>query len=266
MFIIKNHMRISFVPFLSMGIMTIILFAIGLIPASYLLITAMMWILISGLGISAGYHRVFSHRTHSLPTWAENIILFFATFAGQGGPIFWVALHRGYHHPHADTKKDLHSPIAFSKYVAFMGWFSASAKNTVHPKYAVDLLRKPNFLWFQKYHYKILWVVPLLVSIIDWKIALAAFFLPCALGSLQDNLVNVFGHIKGWIGYRNFETNDNSQNNALLGYFAWGQGWHNNHHYNPKSYDFGKGVSGNRWEWDPSTIFLPILNFLNKNK
>jgi stearoyl-CoA desaturase (delta-9 desaturase) len=84
------------------------------------------------------------------------------------------------------------------------------------------------------------------------------------IGSIQDNLVNVFGHSKGGIGYRNYETKDNSYNNLFLGYFAWGQGWHNNHHYDPKSFDFGKGVSGKWWEWDPCKIFTPLLRNANR--
>jgi stearoyl-CoA desaturase (delta-9 desaturase) len=71
--------------------------------------------------------------------------------------------------------------------------------------------------------------------------------------------VNVLGHRKGFIGYRNCETKDNSQNNIILGYLAWGQGWHNNHHYDPKSFDFGTRISGKWYEFDPCKIFLPFL-------
>jgi stearoyl-CoA desaturase (delta-9 desaturase) len=50
-----------------------------------------------------------------------------------------------------------------------------------------------------------------------------------------------------------------SQNNFVLGYLGWGQGWHNNHHHDPKSYDFGTNISGKWWEFDPCRIFLPFL-------
>jgi stearoyl-CoA desaturase (delta-9 desaturase) len=79
------------------------------------------------------------------------------------------------------------------------------------------------------------------------------------IGSLQDNLVNVYGHVATCLSYRNFDTADSSQNNYILGYLCWGQGWHNNHHYAPASYDFGRGVSGRWWEYDPCKIFLPLL-------
>jgi stearoyl-CoA desaturase (delta-9 desaturase) len=106
---------------------------------------------------------------------------------------------------------------------------------------------------------KVLWGVPLIVALFDWKLALTAFCLVSFLGTIQDNLVNVFGHLKGIIGYRNYATKDNSYNNFILGYLAWGQGWHNNHHYDPKNFNFGHGVSSKWWEWDPCVIFKPFL-------
>ena len=251
----------SFLPSCVAGAVSVYLFATGAIPLSYLWISLIMWSLISGLGIAVGYHRVFSHRTHRLPTWKEIIILFLATFGGQGGPIFWVALHRGYHHPHSDTDRDPHSPTAYSKFHAWIGWFieNTEAKNTINMKYAVDLARKKHFVWFHKWHYHILWAVPLVVLAIDWQMACAALFLPMMFGVLQDNTVNVYGHVKTFYSYRNYDTRDNSQNNALLGWFGWGQGWHNNHHAEPAKYDFGSGTSGRWWEFDPTVLFLPFI-------
>jgi len=258
---ISKSFWFQFVPAWIFGLLTVGLLVTGVIPAYYLIATFIMWVLVCGLGVAVGYHRVFSHRTHQLPRWKENIILFFATFAGQGGSIFWVAMHRGYHHPHSDTLKDIHSPIAYDKKTAFVGWyFKVTEKDSpISLKYAVDLLRKPNHVFFHKHSIKILWTVPALVAIFDWKLALTTFWLVTLIGSTQDNLVNVFGHIKGWFSYRNFETRDQSQNNPFLGYLAWGQGWHNNHHQAPASFDFGNGVSGKWWEYDPCRIFTPFL-------
>lgn len=258
---ISKSFYLQFLPAWIFGILTIILLIVGIIPAYYLWYTFVMWILVCGLGIAVGYHRVFSHRTHNLPIWKENILLFFATFAGQGGSIFWAALHRGYHHPHSDTKKDLHSPVHEGKLNAFVTWyFKITEKNNpVNIKYAVDLLKKTNHVFFHRHSIKILWGVPLLVGIFDWKLALTGFWLVTLIGSTQDNLVNVFGHSTGVIGYRNFETKDNSHNNIILGFLTWGQGWHNNHHYDPKSFDFGKGISKKWWEWDPCNIFKIFL-------
>ena len=258
---ISKSFWFQFVPAMTIGSFTIALLALGYIPLGYLWVTLVMWALVCGLGIAVGYHRVFSHRTHKLPTWKENIILFFAAFAGQGSSIFWAALHRGYHHPYSDTKRDIHSPVAYSKLHAFVGWYLTISERSspVSIKYAMDLVRKKNHMWFHKNYMKILWITPLVVAVFDWKLALTGFWLVTMLGLLQDNLVNVFGHTKALIGYRNFDTNDNSQNNPILGYLTWGQAWHNNHHYRASAFDFGTGVSGKWWEFDPCRLFLPFL-------
>jgi len=258
---ISHSFWLQFVPAMTIGSITIVLMTMGIIPLYYLWATLVMWVLVCGLGIAVGYHRVFSHRTHKIPTWKENIILFFAVFAGQGSSIFWVALHRGYHHPFSDQPRDIHSPFVYGKLHAFVGWYLDITEqgSNISIKYAFDLMKKPNHLWFHKNYKKILYGVPLLVAIFDWRLALSGFALVTMLGLLQDNTVNVFGHFKGWFGYRNFDTKDNSHNNPVLGYITWGQAWHNNHHYRASSYDFGSGVSGKWWEYDPARIFLPFL-------
>ena len=260
---ISKSFWFQFIPAMLLGAAAIVCYAVGLIPLYYLWFTFILWALVCGLGIAVGYHRVFSHRTHKLPVWRENILLFFGTLSGQGASIFWVALHRGYHHPHSDTLIDLHSPAAYNKLTAFVGW-QYKITNPVNIKYAVDLLRKPNHIWFHQHHLKVLWGVPLLVALFNWQFALGVCCLVSMIGVTQDNLVNVFGHCKGIIGYRNFDTPDQSQNNLILGYTAWGQGWHNNHHHDPKSFDFGKAVSGKWWEWDPCNIFKLFLNYGTK--
>lgn len=258
---IPKAFLLQLLPAWVLGITTIILFFTGTIPLYYIAFTIIMWVLSCGLGIAVGYHRVFSHKTHKLPTWKENVILFFATFAGQGGSIFWTALHRGYHHPYSDTIKDFHSPNIYGKINSFFwGYLNISAvKNPVDLRYAIDLLRKKNHVFFHKHNITIMWFVPIIVALFDWKLSLAAFALVAFIGTIQDNLVNVYGHVKAIIGYRNFDTKDKSQNNVILGYLAWGQGWHNNHHYDPKSFDFGTGISNKWWEYDPCRLFLPFL-------
>jgi len=258
---ISKSFWFQFVPAMILGTTAVVCYAIGVIPLYYLWFAFILWVLVCGLGVAVGYHRVFSHRTHKLPTWKENVLLFFGALSGQGASIFWVALHRGYHHPHSDTLTDLHSPAAYNKLTAFVGWQYkiTETTNPVNIKYSVDLLRKPNHVWFHNHHLKVLWGVPLLIALFNWQFALGVCCLVSMIGVTQDNLVNVYGHYKGLIGYRNFDTPDQSQNNLILGYTAWGQGWHNNHHYDPKSFDFGKAVSGKWWEWDPCNIFKPFL-------
>jgi stearoyl-CoA desaturase (delta-9 desaturase) len=258
---ISKYAWFSFLPFLLLGALTLILYVVGIIPMYYLISTLIGWILIAGLGVAIGYHRIFSHNTHpNLPLWKENIILFLGSMSGQGSSIAWSSIHKGYHHKFSDTDRDIHTPIK-GFYHSFFGWTTAITENNplINFKYAGHLLRKKNHIWFHHNNLQILWLVPIIIALVDWKLSLALCCLPTSLSLVQDNLVNVFGHLKAGIGYRNFETNDNSQNNFILGYLGWGQGWHNNHHHDPKSFDFGKGISNKWWEFDPCIIFKPFL-------
>ena len=76
---ISKSFWFQWVPGVVLGMLTIILLATGVISPYYLIATFVGWVLVCGLGIAVGYHRVFSHRTHQLPVWKENIILFLAT-------------------------------------------------------------------------------------------------------------------------------------------------------------------------------------------
>jgi fatty-acid desaturase len=247
--------------FLGMISVVILIFLPVELTASSLSLVVVGWIMISGLGISIGYHRVFSHRSHNLPAWAEIFLLFVASFAGQNSSIVWSAIHRGYHHPFSDTEKDPHSPLTVGKLGAFGGWLFRPSPYSLAS--VPDLLKKPHHVWFHKYRLLVIWGVMISVAMYDVQMYALLLGVPMLIGSLQEQVVNVYGHSRSVFGYRNFMTRDNSYNNILLGYLAWGQGWHNNHHYSPKSYDFGRGVSGKKWEIDPCMLFKPVLDWIS---
>jgi len=257
---ISKYSYFSFIPLVFLGMLTIALFLLNVISVYYLLFTLVGWVLIAGLGAEAGYHRVFSHKQFKLPTWKENVILFFAVFAGQGSAITWTAAHRQ-HHRYADTDNDLHSPVVRTKWFAFFVWTKeiSSTNIVVNMKYAVDLLKKPNHVWFHKNQLLLLWSVPILISLVDWKLTLSLICLPGAVSCVISNSINVFGHSKFMCNYRTFEILDNTQNNLFLALTSWGLGYHNNHHNDPTSFDFGTTISGKWWEYDPCRIFKPFL-------
>ncbi len=222
----------------------------------YLIATFAFWVLLSGLGIAVGFHRIYSHQCYNLKPWLDNFILVCGTLACQLSSLTWVAVHIGYHHPHADKAKDPHSPTKGFLH-AFLGWTFTHDPKTINHKYAVKLLRKPFHVFCHKHYFKIIWgSVAIMFLILGWKITLIGYGIAASISILQDNLINVFGHWPA-MGYRNFYTEDQSSNFIPMGYFAWGQGWHNNHHRFPGRFDFGVEW----WEWDPCKIFIPLLKF-----
>lgn len=220
----------------------------------WLSLTFFFWILLSGFGIAVGFHRIFSHRCFSPKPWLDNVLLMCGTLACQSSSITWVATHIGYHHPYSDKEKDPHTPTK-GLWHSFMGWTFKVNAATINHKYAVKLLRKPNHVFVHKHYFKIVWGFSLfLVIVFGWKTFLFGYVIAAMISILQDNLVNVLGHMPT-VGYRNFDIDDKSSNFPILGYFGWGQGWHNNHHRYPDRFNFGVKW----WEFDPCRVFIPIL-------
>jgi stearoyl-CoA desaturase (delta-9 desaturase) len=253
-----KYFALIVVPMVSLGLFGISSMIINS-DYQYLWITFVFWILLSGLGIAVGFHRIYSHRCYDLKPWLDNFILLCGTLACQSSSLTWVATHIGYHHPHSDTEKDLHSPTK-GIWHAFMGWTFLVNQYSVNHKYAVRLMRNPMHMFFHKNYFRIVWgFFFLFVLVFGWKAAIYGYAIAATISILQDNLVNVMGHMPK-LGYRNFDTRDRSSNFPPLGYLAWGQGWHNNHHQYPGRFNFGIKW----WELDLCRIFIPLLELGSK--
>ncbi len=219
------------------------------------------WILICGLGVNVGLHRWASHKSVVLNKYAKPVIVFLSVMACQGQIIWWAAVHRGLHHKYTDTPQDLHSPKNYGFWHSFIGWILTHDPAKVNYKYSSDLLRDKLIEKTTKHYEKIIWITWIATALISIDLLLWLVILPAVVGLHSEGLINYFGHSN--YGYKNYTLTNDSTNIPLLGYLAWGNGWHNNHHANPSSYDFGKGVSGDLTEFDPCVIFLPLIKDRN---
>jgi len=223
-------------------------------PAAVLAVA--WWTLLSGLGIAVGFHRYFSHLAFPAKPWARKLMLGAGTLAGQGSPIFWVALHMGYHHPHSDERKDVHSPV-HGIWSAYMGWMIRLRPDDVSLKYAVRLLRDPLIVTVHQRYYTVFWLA--YAAILGIAATAGLPYVMAVMTALivavhQECAVNVLNHSR-WFGYVNYYTGDNSVNNVVTGLLCWGQGWHNNHHQLP-----GRANFGVRWfEYDPTRLLIPLV-------
>jgi stearoyl-CoA desaturase (delta-9 desaturase) len=222
------------------------------------------WALFGGLGTAVMLHRYVSHRAIKVREWMKPGLYWIGCLAAQGSPIWWAALHRGYHHAHSDKEKDIHSPLK-GFWHAYMGWMFGIKHDSVNLKYGVELLRDKQLIWFHKNYNKVVWGTIVILMLIDPMFCLWFYVIPAMVGLHTDSLVNSVCHTDG-AGYRPFETKDRSQNVWYLGYFGWGQGWHNNHHSDPRSYDFGTTVSKKWWEFDPCMLWVPIISPWDETK
>ena len=97
---------------------------------SALVVFVVMWVLAQNVGIAMGYHRLLTHRGYSTPKWLEYCITTCGTLALQGGPIYWVGVHR-MHHKYTDKGGDPHSPRD-GKWWSHMGWIlNGSLRNEI---------------------------------------------------------------------------------------------------------------------------------------
>ena len=222
------------------------LFHAGALAAFFLFTWQALWVALAllwisgGWGIGMGYHRLLTHRGYQTPRWLECILTVCGALALQGGPLFWVATHR-LHHQNADKNGDPHSPRD-GWWWSHAGWLVRGdpMRDGALAPYVPDLRRDPFHCWLEKWHFVPLLVLSLALAI--WGALHEGVFLAASLVSwgifLRTTvelhgtwLVNSAAHT--W-GSRRFDTRDDSTNNWWVALFTFGEGWHNNHHADPR--------------------------------
>jgi fatty-acid desaturase len=210
----------------------------------------------TGLGISMGYHRLHTHRGYKCPLWLEYFFGLCGSLSLEGGPIFWVAVHR-VHHQKSDRAGDPHSPLHGGFFWSHVGWIifgEGNHNNTkLMSKYAPDLARHRFYVWLNNWHWLPLAVLGvILLAIGGWSMMLWGVCVRTVFGLHATWLVNSATHL--W-GGRRFATRDGSRNNWWVAALTFGEGWHNNHHAHPTSIRHGLAW----YEIDHSWILVNIL-------
>ena len=208
-------------------------FAIPFVQFSWVSV-ALVFVLtrVVGLGITAGFHRYFSHHAFKTSRWFQFCLAFLGCAALQKGPLWWVAHHR-LHHKHSDEEHDPHSPVREGFWHGHVGWLFTQDLNDPDPKLTRDLAKFPELVWLDR-----LWVLPglalagLCYLIDGWSGVVWGFGVTVSLVFQVTFAVNSFGHL--W-GKQRFDNGDGSRNLFLLGIVSMGEGWHNNHHRAPGS-------------------------------
>lgn len=223
------------------------------------------------LGINLCYHRLLTHRGFTCPKWLEHYLALLAVCSFQDTPARWVAVHRR-HHEHSDEPPDPHSPLV-SFLWAHVGWIlmrSADMERMqIYSRYAKDIIRDPFYKWLDRPG------VYLSVLLTSWALFYGAGFVVMLLagGTVGEAVqfgssllvwgvfvrtvvvwhitwsVNSIAHM--W-GYKSYETGEESRNNIFVGIISNGEGWHNNHHADPRS-----ARHGHKW-WEIDVTYLSL--------
>lgn len=214
----------------------------------YWLLTVMGYFILSCIGASVGYHRLFSHRSFQAPIWFEKLCVHTGNLAGIGSSLSWVAAHRTHHHHTDKSDQDPHSPHHHAWYkVLWLGMFE-----TVQIRYVKDLLHAPMHVWWHKNYFWVHLAVAAMGMIISPAIYVSVILAPQALTWSMGGALNYVNHV--W-GDQPHATTDRSTNHWLFGWLYWGEGWHNNHHADPKRYQFGQ-------QWWEVDVGARIINWV----
>ncbi|HEX6194635.1 MAG TPA: acyl-CoA desaturase [Jiangellaceae bacterium] len=208
---------------------------------------AVVMYIISGHGVTVGFHRHFTHRSFKANRGLKNAMAIAGSLAVEGPVIRWVADHRR-HHKYSDKEGDPHSPWRYGETVpalmkgmfhAHMGWMF-DVEQTDQRKYAPDLLKDPDLRKISRAFPGLvavsLLLPPLLGGLITWSwqgAATAFFWATLVRIGLLHHVTWSINSICHAIGERPFNSRDKSGNVWWLAFLSMGESWHNLHHADP---------------------------------
>ena len=258
---------VTVLPFLGLGVVCWQAWG-GFLRWSDLAVFAIVYAF-TGLGITVGFHRHFTHRAFKTSRPLRAALAIAGSAAIEGPVISWVADHRK-HHAFSDKEGDPHSPhghggVLRGLFHAHLGWLFVHTQRGSHQRYAKDLLADPIVRFVDRTF--VVWVLAGLAApfLLGW--AIGGTIDAALTGLLWGGLVRmlVLHHVTysinslcHYFGRRRFETDDESRNLAWLSLFSLGESWHHNHHAFPTSAHHGLRW----WEIDPSSLVIRALRRL----
>lgn len=205
-------------------------------------------------GVTAGYHRYFSHRSFRTSRAGQLLLAVLAQSSTQRGALWWAAVHR-HHHRHSDTGLDAHSPRQRGFLYSHVGWIFDRRHDHTEMEAVPDLARYPEMVWLDRHP-----LVPgVALGVACWLFAgwsglVVGFFWSTVLLYHGTFFINSLAHVHGT---QRYVTGDDSRNNWWLALITLGEGWHNNHHAYQRS-----TRQGFRWyEVDPTFYALKALSW-----
>ena len=240
---------------------------------SDLIVFAIMYVA-TGLGVTVGFHRHFTHRSFKAKPPVRATLAVLGSAAIEGPIISWVADHRK-HHTFSDQEGDPHSPHVGHEggfrgalkglFHAHVGWLFIHTQRGARKRYARDLVEDPVISFVDRTF--LVWALGGLVMAFALGWLIGGSFHAALTGLLWGGAVRmlVVHHVTysinslcHFFGRRRFDTGDESRNLFWLSLPTFGESWHNNHHAFPTS--AMHGMRG--WELDPSALVIRGLEKL----
>jgi stearoyl-CoA desaturase (delta-9 desaturase) len=211
--------------------------------------------LLTGFGVTIGYHRLFTHRSFTANRGLRIALAVAGSMSFQGDPITWVADHRR-HHAFSDTEGDPHSPWLFGTtpaalakgfWFAHTGWlFERSRTNA--DRFAPDLLADRDLVRIRALFPALTVASLLLPALIGglatmswWGALTALFWAGLVRVALLHHVTWSINSICHMAGDHPYESRDRAGNVWPLAILSMGESWHNLHHADPTCARHGVG-------------------------
>ena len=217
---------------------------------------------IAGMGTTAGYHRLFSHRSYEASLPVRIWLLIIGLLGLQGSALEWSLDHRS-HHKFVDRDKDPYS-IKKGFWFAHIFWIFKTRHRDWRPSHNADLFRD-KFVFFQHRYFMPLaivmnFVVPALIAGIFWNDLLGGFFIAGFLRLVFTHHSTFFiNSLCHYFGSQPYSDKNTARDSGVTAFFTWGEGYHNFHH--EFANDYRNGV---RWyHFDPGKWAIKLMEFMN---
>ena len=215
----------------------------------------------TGMSITLGYHRFFSHLTFRAGWPVKLFTLLFGAAAFEGSALCWSADHRR-HHKFVDHDDD---PYDISKgfFHAHIGWLLFRTGPDTPLTWVRDLQNDKLACWQHKHYVPLAMIMGFLVPALigfavgGWTAALGAFLLAGVARTVVVHhstfCINSLCH---WIGDRPYSARCTARDSFLMALLTFGEGYHNYHH--EFQHDYRNGVKP--WQFDPTKWAIWALN------
>jgi stearoyl-CoA desaturase (delta-9 desaturase) len=215
-----------------------------------------------GMSVTAGYHRLWAHRTYEARTPLKILYLIFGSMALQNSALVWCSGHR-IHHLHVDDNERDPYSAGRGFWFSHIGWMLRYYPSG-NPDFsnARDLERDP-LLAFQNRHYLLIALAinfgltigaGLFVGDV-WGTFILAGLLRVVISHHFTFLINSLAHM--W-GSRPYTDENSARDNPVLAFLTHGEGYHNFHHI--FAHDYRNGVRW--WQWDPTKWLVAAMQYV----
>lgn len=217
----------------------------------------------TGLSITLGYHRLFSHITFQARLPVRLFTLIFGAAAFENSVLLWSSEHRR-HHKHVDHDEDPYC-IAKGFFYAHIGWLLFKLNNDEPFDNIADLEKDPLLQWQHRHIHLIAvlvsFVLPTTLGFLwnGWLGALGAFLIGgVARVVVVQHITFLINSACHTMGRQPYSKKCTARDSLFLAFFTLGEGYHNYHH--EFQHDYRNGVKP--WQWDPTKWIIWTLSKL----